>query len=172
MRITFTTNEKFWSRVARFLSKEDETHLGIIFEDYNFALAFDCSTSGFKVQNLSRFFTVNKEIESIKIPMNEREEALVMSGLLHSCVGKPYDFDAYAWMILCRIKRRFFGIKKPRFNPWQEPEKYLCTEILNPLKETLAIHGINLYRYDLAAMTPREIFRVMETQLDAHNKIR
>jgi hypothetical protein len=159
MRIVFTTNEKKLSKMARFLSGERVSHIGVIFENNYFNLAFDCSTSGFKVQSAKRFFSINREIESINIPLTFEHELKAMSMILTTCVGRGYDFNAYYWMVWRGILRRFFGIEKSLINPWQSTDKYLCTEVIRPILGWLNINGFYIpANKDISAMTPLEIY--------------
>ena len=166
MRFVFTTNDKFWSRVARFLSAEKTTHIAIIFENYGFNIVFDCSTSGFKKQSQARFFEYNRLVSQITINASENDEAMMLSEILENAVGAEYDFSAYKWMLYRGILRKFFGVDKPDFNPWQDEEKYLCTEVVEPITQHLLRYGINLINRDLASMTPQEIFFDMALQYE------
>lgn len=169
MKIIWSTNEHFWSRVSRYLSKTNESHIAVVFDDYLFSLSFDCTTTGFRVQFLKRFLSINTILQSIEIPMCEKEEHIIMSILLQKCVGAQYDFHAYYWMIWRGLLFKFLYREKPQFNPWQEKDKYLCTEVIECIRDSLSMHGYNLYLYDLASMTPKEIFDVMDRQ---HDKIK
>jgi hypothetical protein len=162
MIIAFTTNEKPLSRLARFLSSEPSSHLGVIF--YRFDTAFDCSTSGFKLQTIQRFLTVNHPCYEIFLNMDELDEAKAFSALA-SRVGSKYNFKSWYWCIWRGFLLKFFGINPPEKNPHYSETEYLCTNIIDPLEGILLKYGLNINDLKDSAISPHGLFLCLQSQL-------
>jgi len=169
MIIAFTTNDKPLSRLARYLSGEPVSHLGIV--SYRFNTAFDCSTKGFKIQTIRRFFEVNHPKTEIYINMDDVDEAICFS-LLTDHIGSLYNFKSWYWLIWRGILWKFFGLKPPEKNPYYSTDKFLCTNIIDPLEEILLKYGIVLADLKDQAISPYGLYLCLKEQSAESKHIR
>jgi hypothetical protein len=165
MKIYFTTNEKFWSKVFKFLVQEKVTHVLFKFEVDGFEFCIDCSTSGGRLMTWEKSKSFNFPVYGINLFKDAALEKQ-MFALCLRLTGVKYDFGAYAYGLYRALLRRFLGIKGPKINKWSHPDKYACTEIFEPIRHILwREFGISFANKDLSIMSPLEIYTHIERQL-------
>lgn len=162
MKFSYTTNDKFLSKLQKYLGKEKISHVGLLFPKKD--IAFDCSTSGFKCQTIKRFKTVNAEVYSIYIDMSEDDEKTCCEILFDMC-GSKYNFAAWFWLIWKGFIYRFIGLYPPKKNPYYSKTTFLCTNIADPIAEILLKYELNIYPYFDDAITPEMQHLCYKSQL-------
>lgn len=150
--------------MARFLAEEPVSHVGILFESLD--LVIDSSTTGVKITRRKTFIRKNTPLLEINLDDYRFDELVIFNEILDKIEGKGYDFGAYFWFVLEGIKHKFFRKKLPVVNPNQNEDQVLCTEIFYPIFPYLLLKNIDLYKYDLAALTPYMLYRIMKDQLN------
>lgn len=164
LKILFTTNEKPLSKALRYLFNEPVSHVGILFQSLD--LVVDSSTTGVKITRKKTFVKKNTPILEIQLDDYRFDELVIFNELLDKIECKGYDFGAYFWFALEGLKHKLFRKNLSLGNPSQNDEQVLCTEIFYPIFPYLLTKNINLYKYDLAALTPFMLYRIMKDQLD------
>jgi len=59
---------------------------------------------------------------------------------------------------------KFFGIDLPEKNPYYSKEKFLCTNIIDPLEEILLKYGINIADIKDEAISPYRLYLCLREQ--------
>ena len=155
MIIYFTTNEKFYSKLLRWIFDEPTSHVGASFKpEGQIELVADCTKPHGKLMHLNNWLFKHRLLCSIEINMKKEHELQAYELVVNNCVMKPYDFPAYIYGFYWGLRIKFFGHKPPKKNAESSKEMDLCTEILNPIKGLLLEYAIDIYDMDLAAMTP------------------
>jgi len=170
MRILFTKNDKFWSKVLMWTFEEPVSHLALEFDNLN--LVIESSSHGVKIKRSSYFIDKNIPQMILNIPCSYDEEVNVFNCVMNYLEGEKYDFNAYFWLGLLGFRRKFFGIPLPDRNIMQSVDGYLCTEILFPITSFLYNNGYDLYDIDLSIMTPHGLYlKMIEKYTIDKNKI-
>jgi len=164
MVIYFTTNEKFYAKLLRWIFLEPVSHVGMcLYPTGVTPIVIDCTKPFGKIYAYNAWTKKHSPIFAAQIPMSLEDEIKCFDTVALRSVLRPYDFSAYFHGFYHGIKWRLFGTKLPKRNTKSDHEKDLCTEIFNPIKQLLQKYGIDRYGVDLAAMTPhmlaREIYR-------------
>ena len=161
MDILFTSNEKFWSRAFRFLSKEPVSHLAFRFNINEFTFTIDCSTVGCRLMTWDKFKTLNNSIHEVILETDPELESLLFGRCL-KLVGYPYDMGAYKYGIYRGLLRLLFKLPIPKINRWSSPGEFACTEIFVPIKDILhQEYLISFYEINLDMTSPYEIFKIL-----------
>lgn len=157
MKILFTKNNKFWSKVLMWTFEESVSHVALEFEHTD--LIIESSSHGVKIKRKKYFIDRNTPHMVVNIPCSSVTEMAVFNDVLDHLEGKKYDYNAYFWLGLLGFRRKFFGIPLPNRNIAESGDGYLCTEILGPILHFLSHRGYNLYHVDLAIMTPYALYK-------------
>jgi hypothetical protein len=164
MIIYFTTNEKFYSKLLRWLFKEPVSHVGIcLYPTGAIPIVVDCTKPYGKLYGFNPWKKKHEPIYAVQIPLAPSDELDCFEKVAMRSVGRLYDFEAYFYGFYWAILWRFFGFTLPKQNKLSNHDKDLCTEIFNPIKVTLQNYGIDLFGIDLASVTPhmlaKEIYK-------------
>jgi hypothetical protein len=165
MKIIFTTNNKFWSKVFRYLTKTPVTHVAFVFNFQDTFLTIDCSTDGGRLMTFEKFSSINFPVFEINLDCSlDLEVDLFKSAVF--LVGKKYDMPAYIYGIWRGLLFTLFGIKAPFKNKLSKPNLYCCTEIFLPIDDILKREfNITFSKMDLAIKTPYEIYLFLKDSL-------
>jgi hypothetical protein len=172
MRIIFTTNEKFWSKVFKYLTGEPVSHVAMLFDVYEDKLTIDCSTDGGRLMTWDKFLSMNTLKYSINLPSDEAVDKELFHKSLF-LVGKTYDMPAYIYGIWRGILWRFFNVPAPSKNKLSKPNLYCCTEIFLPISEILKReYQIDFGDMDLAIQSPYGLYLFFKDKIDVNNSIK
>jgi len=86
------------------------------------------------------------------------EEEEVYQSVVQSFGFEGYDWGAFAYFIYRAGRKKIFNDPLPSSSPWQDPKKYLCTEIYTKLPEWIAP---NKLVGDLSITTPMTMFNIL-----------
>ena len=164
MEVVFTTNEKFWSKVFRYMVGEPASHIGLKFSIGGFDLSIDCSTSGGRLMPFEKFAAINHEVSKVIFTCDEALEKRLFEKALE-VVGKPYDMGAYRYGLWRAILKKFFRVPYPKINLGSNPRKFACTEIIFPIQEIIESEfGISFFLLDLSAISPWMIYQKLSSE--------
>lgn len=163
MIILFTTNDKFWSRVLKFLAREPCSHVAFVFCISGEFIAIDCSTTGGRMMPIGKFLKNNHPYSSVSLMSDEAYIDVLFRQSL-KLVGVKYDKPAYAYGVWRGILNRLFACPIPDRNLFARAADYVCTEIFYPIKKILARdYGIDFGDTDLSLKTPYWILKQLES---------
>jgi len=164
MEIVFTTNEKFWSRVFRYMVGEPASHMCLRFNIEGFDFSVDCSTSGGRLMPWDNFSDSNRSISKVVFDYDDELEKILFEKALY-VVGKSCDMGAYRYGLWRAILKKFFHVPYPKINLGSDPKKFACTEIIVPIQEVIESEfGISFSNLDLSAMSPWMIYQKISSE--------
>ena len=153
------------------LAKEPVSHVGLEFAATTFSLAMDCTKPYGKVYHIKDWLKKYDLVFSMELPLSEEEELEVYKIAAQKSIRVPYDWGAYYYGFIALIKQFFLGTPLPKENIWQHPDTRICTEILEPLKDVLYRHNIDIRDLDLTAVTPMGAARVLLERTEGHKEV-
>lgn len=163
MYIYFTTNEKYYSKLLRWLTGEPVSHVAVGFYFGAKINVIEATKPRAKLVSYKHFKSKEKLVKVLKLSLGFDDELFCYNLVLQKMVGKPYDWGAYYYGFWRCILKKFFGISFPKINRFNDPDKQLCTEVLDPLKVFFASKRIDIIR-DLSALTPHGLCEYLKTQ--------
>ena len=161
MQIRFATNDSYYSRFFRFIFKEPVSHVGLGFFMGTRDLMVDCTKPYGGVYSNCCWSKKHTTLYFLDIKMSEEDEFKAYHLAVESAVLTEYDWGAYYYGFLMGIRKFLFRTPLPPHNKWQAKEKFLCTEILQPLKKILEKNGLDIRYLDLSAFTPHMLGKNM-----------
>lgn len=168
MDIVFTTNQKFWSKVFRYLSNDRVSHLAFKFVIDGIPLTIDCSTSGGRLMTWSKFTELNDPVYVIKLETDKALELRLFERSL-LLVGCKYDMNAYVYGIFRGLLRKIFRIPLTSKNVYSQPLKFACTEIFCPIYDILQKeYEIAFDDIDFAMQTPYMLYELLRGKNYVH----
>ncbi len=166
MDILFTTNNKFWSKTFKYLTKEPVSHLAFLFNINDCLLTIDCSVDGGRLMTYDKFISSNHPVYKTTLKTDSETELHLFKKSLF-LVGKKYDMPAYIYGIWRGILFTIFGLKAPKRNLLSKPDLYCCTEIFLPIEEILKQkYNLSFSGMDLAIKTPYELYIYVKAKTD------
>lgn len=156
MKIHFSKNDKFYSKLLMILCKEPVSHVGVEFFTGTLNLAVDCTKPFGKVYHMKHWLKKYDIVCSMKLKMDDDDELIAYAESASKSVLVGYDWGAYYFGFIAIIKRFLFGTPLPKENKWQSNDTRICTEILDPLKKILLKYDIDITDIDFTAVTPYE----------------
>lgn len=172
MYIYFTTNDKFYSKLLKWVFNEYISHIGLAFAPtLKTHLVIECTKPYGKVFALQHWLLRNEVIVAVQIPLTKEEEAQWFDEVAYRAVLRPYDFGAYFYGFYWGLRHKFFGDAYPETNAKSDPNHDICTEVLQPLKVLLLKYGIDIAKDDLTAMTPQMVASKMYYQTKGKSDI-
>lgn len=157
MLIYLSTNENYYSKLARFLFKEPVSHIGLGFNISGVPMVIDCTKPYGKLYHLKHWESKYTIVYYAGILLEERDEIDAFQKASEYSVLKPYDWSAYFYGLFIGMLWRLHLTALPEKNFFNIREWDLCTEVLNPLKNILFSYGIDIRDIDLSARTPHMI---------------
>lgn len=136
MKICWVTNEKRYSRIYRWIFREDASHVGAVFSFDNdeAALAVDLNRPWGRVWDIHHWFHKYTAIWTMElVGLTEDEEWSLYRCCRDYASMRQYDMNAYWWGMLVGLRLRLFGGKKPPVNAWSLGTGSTCQEIIVPL---------------------------------------
>jgi hypothetical protein len=85
--------------------------------------------SGVRVISYDLWKQINIEVGRVKLENREYQE---IADEYRKIKDKEYDYPGVIYLGLCIIPT-FFGLKLPKKNKWESPNKYFCCEVLGKL---------------------------------------
>lgn len=157
MKIYFVTNEKWYSKLMRFLYRDEVTHIGIGYNESEEEIIFDITKPYGSVYPKEYWFHKYEKRYHIELTLTDIEVENSLNNLWKTCVMKTYDIDTYYWTIFFGILNRFFGYPIPTVNRFANRDRGLCTNVIDPVKEILFSRGISFKNIDTYSLTPQMI---------------
>jgi hypothetical protein len=136
MRICWVTNEKYYSRLLRFLFNNLTSHVGVIFNFDGISLATDLNKPMGKVWDSRYWFHKYNAVWTMDVKLSEHEEIALYKTCSDYCVLRVYDMPAYYFGMIAGLKWKFFNIPLPKVNAWSANTGSTCQEVLTPLVQT------------------------------------
>ena len=158
MKILFTTNDHYYSKISNIVWREPLSHIVLNFSFRYLSFTLEISKYGGKITELSYFLGKNKAIHALEIELTDDEELEWFEQVLYFALGKTYHWTAYIYFGLNGIANWLLGIPVIDENIFQSDSKKLCSHILEPLEYELSTKRIFLPG-DLGAKTPYMIYK-------------
>ena len=155
MRLLFTSNDRFLSKLIRKGLQEPISHLAIASTN---GAVFHATMQGVEVISLREFLKDNDIVYTYKLSCAMSETDTVQF-LLDNCVRSQYDIGALFYLGWRTLLRLVFRVPFPKRNRMDINSAYLCTEIVKYVKDpifTKKIEGI-----DLAMTTPYGLYKLL-----------
>lgn len=140
MNILLTKNNSLPSRIIRWLTKEDASHIAI----ESHGLVVHANFLGVVVSSKESFEDISTIVESSHIDTSPDK----LLRFIGEYVGTgKYDFGGLLYCGL-RIFLRLFGIRIPKKNLWQMTGMFMCTELVS----------LYVYDHEDSELTPRQLY--------------
>lgn len=170
MRIYFATNDKYYSKVMRFLFKEPVSHVASGFWTDKIDIIVDSTKPHGKAYHKLHWDSKYKTKYFIDIAMSAEDELAAYQASVASSVMVPYDWQAY-WYAFYKVTCRWlFGIPLPTHNKYEDPSKNLCQEAIAALRPYLIKYDLDMRFIDFSGLTPHMIGRALYKRTDPRNK--
>lgn len=155
MKIYFSTNEKYYSKIVRWLFDEPVSHIGLGFNINGVEMVIDCAKSHGKLYHLKDWENKYSIFYHAEIETSDQVEADLFKKAVRHNIMKPFDKKAYYWFLLAGLKSKIFNTPLPEKNPVQAAYGNICTEIIKPIRKDLwELYDIDLSKYDFSCKTP------------------
>lgn len=162
MKIIFTTNSQYYSKIQNWVFDEEFSHISISYNVYGTQLVFEISKYGGKLTEYNYFVRKNMPIHILEIPLSSDEEALWFEESLFYVIGKKYNWHTYFYFGFSGLFNKLFSMPLPEKPLCRHEEKRLCSEILNGLADKLGRKGIFLFP-EMSIKTPQMIYNHLIT---------
>jgi hypothetical protein len=172
MDVYLTTNEKYYSKLFRWLSKEPVSHIGLGFFRKSMGLVADCTKPFGKIYHIKQWKAKYQLKFFMRIDMSVEDELKAYKCAANHSILVRYDWGAYYYGFLMLFRRYLFGIPLPKSNSWQTKEDRICTEIMAPLMDILKKYGIDMEGVDFAAITPFELAKELKKRSEGVEGVR
>lgn len=133
----FSNNKRAGSKLISWAAKfektglpENPSHIAVLMNDV-WVIESTLST-GVRVAPYSEWLKINRQLYRIPCSEKTRKSVDVMSKALHFW-NKKYDWIGIMYFIFAYVRLIVFGKKLPDWNPWQNKDKYFCTEYVGLL---------------------------------------
>jgi len=163
MKIYFTKNEHWYSKLLMWFEGSTMSHVGLGFFD-DLGLVVDCTKPFSKVYHVDHWFSKYQIVQEIDVPLSPEVERLAYKRVVDTCLLKPYDWGAYAFAWVSIVRKVLFGTPYPDTNPWSSDDGFWCTEIFVPVVDILKDLDADLSGIDLASYSPQMVFDKLVTQ--------
>lgn len=142
MNILFTRRNKIGSRIIRWVTGEEVSHVAIDFGDFVAGMGF----TGLTIEPTKYFYSIHEVVATREFDGNLQD----VIATLDNHYPKGYDYPALIWLGLALLCQRFFGFPKTiTRNPWQKKHLDFCTEFASRI----------LGRNDGPIMTPGRLLK-------------
>lgn len=133
MKICWVTNEKNYSKLYRWLFKEDASHVGSVFTFGSSSVAVDLNRPFGRIWDIRHWLHKYTIIWSMEIKLTEEEELEMYAACREYAVMRDYDMSGYYYGMIVGLRRRLFGVKLPSKNAWSKGTGSMCQEIVVPI---------------------------------------
>jgi hypothetical protein len=160
MKIVFTKNNMPLSWLIRCVTREDCSHMAIVFDDL---FVVQSNLFGVGMETSKQFFKVQKTVHTYELPLLLSKEDDVWKDLIKLVGGAQYDFKAVILDGVAVTLKRFFGIE---LNPkrWHADNKYLCYELAFVIQEKLGI-DLGLKKLERKVITPLIVYKMLRGEI-------
>lgn len=155
MKIYFTTNQKWYSRLMRWLWSDEVTHVGIGFNEFQHELVFDISKPYGSIYPVELWFKKYEKRYELSFDLTEREINKYFADLWYYCILKEYDIGTYYYAIYWGILKKFFKVPLPKSNIIANENKGICSNVIDPIKDLLSKNGYCFQNVDTYSKTPQ-----------------
>jgi hypothetical protein len=164
MKIYFSTNEKWYSKLMRFAEGSDVTHVGLGFFN-DLQLVIDCTIPKGSLYHYRYWADKYEVVHTLDIPMSREDEELAYRMTLSTCLLAEYDRCAYIvglyWLVRCKITGEDLPVK----NPGNRDNKLMCSEVFVPVVGILKKYGVDLEYIDFSVKSPRMLYDIIRGKL-------
>jgi hypothetical protein len=164
MKIYFSTNEKWYSKLMRFAEGSDVTHVGLGFFD-DLQLVIDCTIPKGSLYHYWYWADKYEVVHTLDIPMSKEDEELAYKLTLEMCLLAEYDRDAYIFGLYWLLRHKITGERYPNRNLGNRGNKLMCSEIFVPVVGVLKKYGIDLECIDFSVKSPRMLYDIIESEM-------
>jgi hypothetical protein len=142
MKVCWVTNDRYYSKLYRWLFKEDASHVGAVFDFGSSAIAVDLNRPYGRIWDIHHWLHKYTIIWSMEIDLTAKEEMEMYESCRDYAVMRQYDMSGYYFGIIAGIKHRLLGAKIPKVNKWSKGTGSMCQEIVVPVFQHEIIKGI------------------------------
>jgi hypothetical protein len=133
MKICWVTNEKKYSRLYRWLFKEDASHAGSVFTFGDSAIAVDLNRPFGRIWDIRHWLSKYTIIWSMEVELTQKQESEMYEACRDYAVMRDYDMPGYYYGMIAGLRRRLLGIRLPKKNIWSRGTGSMCQEIVVPI---------------------------------------
>lgn len=168
MRICWVTNERYYSRLLRYLFTNDSSHVGVTFDVHGISLATDVNKPFGKVWDLDYWLYKYNVVWSMDVLLSEDDEMVLFRLCRDYCVLRKYDMGAYYYGMICGLRLKFLGIPLPSVNKWSLNTGSTCQEVVTPIIQSDILQHIeprlaNIDPTVFSACTPDMTMEILKT---------
>jgi len=176
MRICWVTNEKYYSKLLRFLFNNDTSHVGVMFDINGIELVTDINRPFGKVWDNNYWLYKYTVVWSMEVLLSDKEEIELYHTCRKYCVLREYDMGAYYYGMLAGLRLKFLKIPLPKVNKWSLNTGSTCQEVLTPLVQSDIIRHVEprLASIDptrFSECTPDMVMNIMKTATKGNPRI-
>jgi len=151
MKVVFTKNSTALSKLIRWGFNEPVSHCAIVFDNM---LVTQSNLLGVGLDWYPHFSSKSEVVFEIEYDLELEQEEEIYKAMLNSYCGTTYDWKTFFYFAWCGILFKFFNRPLPETNPYNDEEKFLCTEwaLQLPdwiLKEKKSLQGTLVTPYNL-----------------------
>lgn len=155
-QIIGTYSETLGSQIIRNVLEEPISHIAFVFDD---KLVFHSNIKGVNALWAGDFLKHNRVFcyKNFDLSLNDEEQ---LYQTLIQFDNKEYDKMAFAYFAYAALKRKFFDIPLPEKNPYNDKDKYLCTELASVLPDFVFYKKENPFKNkQLSIITPYQLMK-------------
>lgn len=158
MRLVFVKADLIGSRIIRWGTGEDVSHVAIISDA--FKLVIHSYGYGVQVDALSHVLEKYKIVHSIDVPMSTHNEFLMLEYLKQFDHEAGYDYGALTYFTWRAFLHKVFRVPYPTFNSWEDTDKFLCTEAAYIFLEAYALflNKTIIIDKNISMLTPYQLY--------------
>jgi len=177
MKVCWVTNEKFYSKLLRYLFTDVSSHVGVMFDFDGISLATDINKPFGKVWDSRYWLSKYSIVWHMDIALTHDHEIELYKYCADYCVLRPYDMNAYYFGMIAGLKYKFFGCSLPTENTWSNNTGGTCQEIVTPILQNDIIKQIeprfaNVDYLKFPCMTPDMVMDVLKAATSNNPRIR
>jgi len=163
MIFIWSTNNHWGSRLIRWGLGEPSSHFAIcFFEDEACATVLESRLdTGVDTCSLQDFMRRNDIVHMLQCPIEKDEEPGLFRHVYDSSQGICYDYPAIMYWLWAGFMRKFFNRPLPKVNDMDRTEMMYCVEIVQLLEDYLEDIGADLSDYDIAMLSPEQIYLIL-----------
>ena len=139
MKICWLTNDKWYSKLLRFIFNEESSHVGVIFNIDGIEIAMDITKPHGDIYSAKSWFSKYRLLYQVELKLTHDQEIEVFKECETFCVMKKYDFPGYIYGMIYGLLRKLHIIKMlPVENRWAGSGD-MRQEILRPILKSKII---------------------------------
>lgn len=140
------------SRLIRWAFDTDCSHFAVCFDN---KLVIHSDLLGVKLAWWNSFEKSHTIVHCLEFDLGLDKEELIYRSIMDNFDGDGYDFSAFLYFAYRAILWKIFTEPMPKVNPWNDKNKFLCTEVFQFLPEWVVKRDKGA---DLSMTTPHDLF--------------